>query len=343
MPLVLYTTMKLDVDSLFISRDSGGTLFVDKSWSGASDSNDGLSAVEPKLTIGGAILAAGSGWTIRIAPGTYVENVVVPAGYDGIKIIGRARDGPQKTSIAPATGIPLNIVCDYAEVSYLELVDTLPAVGDPHNTCLYAVGYGHDFHDIALTAHSAACWGVWLNDVDYGKVHDCYLNGSYLLNSIGIFLGDDSIGCHIYHNFITKWGSGAGSGGADLGYGIGRHKDAQRCIIEENDIIDNYVGVYLYPPGGGTDIEGDFIGHNNFMENLSYDVYDEHVFPTSANAIDENFYGYVAGTVYWYEDLNGDNIADYVVRCGPTNRDRHPLPAPYTWKNALGNPRVGVV
>ena len=344
MPRLYYTTMKLDVDSLFISRDAGGTIFVDKAWPGASDSNDGLSATEPKLTIGGAILASGAGWTIRIAPGSYQENVVVPAGYDGLRMIGRARDGPQKTSIAPATGIPLTIGCGYTDMSYLELVDTAPAVGDPHNTCLYATGYGHNFHDLSVRGASAGVWGIWLDDVDYGEVYDCFLEAAYTLNSIGIFVGNDSVGCRIYHNYLHKWGSGAGDpGGPSNGYAIGRHKDAQRSVIEENDLIDNYVGVYFYPPGGPTDIEGDFVGHNNFMENLGYDVYDEHDFPTSANVVDENFYGYVAGTVNWYDDPNGDNIADYIVRCGLTNRDKHPLPGPYTWKNASRTPRVGVV
>ena len=342
MPLMVMLSIKTDVDSLFLSRDAGGTLFVDKAFAGALDTNDGFSSTSPKLTIMGAINSAGPGWKIKIAPGTYQENVIVPAGYDGIQIQGRARDGPNKTSIAPLTGRSISINCGYAEVSFLEVVDTAPAVGDLHNTCIYATGYGHTIHHISLTGNSAGCWGIWFHDVDYGLVHDNFIDGTYNISGIGVFIGDDSVGCRIFHNYITRWGSGTGSGLGNNGYGVGRHIDAQRMVVEENDIIDNFVGVYLYPPGA-TDIEGDYIGHNNFMENASYDIYDEHDYPKSANVVDENFYGYTAGLIPWYLDSDGDNIADYIVRCGPTNRDKHPLPSPFSWKNGKGNARIGVV
>lgn len=343
MPLIVMFTIKTDIDSLFISRDAGGTLFVDKAYVGASDSNDGFSATSPKLTIMGAINAAGPGWRIRIGPGTYIENVVIPAGDDGIEIVGRARDGANKTSIAPAAGVPLTVNCGYATISYLELVDIIGAVGV---TCLYVTGYRPNIHDIAITAVSDECRGIQLHNVDYGEVHDCYINGAYRLNGIGILITGDSIGTRIYHNYITKWGSGTSDPAhpgvdplAHNGYAIGRDHDAQRIAIEENDIIDNFIGVYFYPPPGATGLEGDYVGHNNYMENRSYDVWDEHVYPTSATIIDENFYGYTN----WYNDVNGDNIADLVVICGTTNRDRHPLPSPYVWKNSKGNPRVGVI
>jgi len=343
MPLLIQLTIKTDVDSLYVSRDSGGTLFVDGAYAAASDTNDGFSATSPKKTIMGAVNAAGAGWTIRIAPGTYPENVVVPAGHDGIRIVGRARDGVNKTSIAPATGRPLTINCGYSDVEMLELVDTAIAVGDANNVCLYATGYGHKIHDIALSATSAGCWGIWFNDVDYGEIYNCYIDGFYVLSGIGIMLGDDSVGNHIHKNFITRWGSGTGSGLGNNGYAIGRHADAQRNIIEENDIIDNFVGVYFYPPAGATTVEGDFVGHNNFFENASYDVYDENDYPASAIQVDSNFYGYMAGSIPWYRDENGDNVADYIVRCGPSNRDKHPLPSPFAWKNEAGVPRIGVI
>ena len=347
MPLIVMFTIKADIDSLYLSRDAGGTLFVDKAYAGASDSNDGLSAISPKLTIMGAVNAASAGWTIRIAPGSYVENVVIPAGSDGIKLIGRARDGPNKTSIAPTAGIPLTVNCSYADISYLELVDITAAAGV---TCLSITGYRHIVHDLSIVGVSDGCRGIQLINCDYGEIYDCYLNGAYALDGIGILITGDSIGTRIYHNYITKWGSGSsdpahlpGDPLAHNGYGLGRDHDAQRIIIEENDIIDNFIGVYFYPPPGATSLEGDYVGHNNFMENRSYDVWDEHVYPTSANVIDENFYGYTTGSENWYDDINGDNIADYVVICGTTNRDKHPMCGPYVWRNAMGNSRIGVI
>ncbi len=339
MPLLVQLTIKTDVDSLYISRDSGGTLFVDDVYATASDDNDGFSATSPKKTIMGAVNAAGAGWTIRISPGTYHENVVIPEGHDGIRIIGRARDGLNKTSIAPFTGRPLTINCGYADIQLVELQDTEKASGDANNVCLYATGYGHNIHDISISVTSEGCWGIWFDDVDYGSIHDCILDGKYVLNGIGIMVGDDSIKTHIHHNFITKWGSGSNDGSGNNGYGIGRLESAQFMIVEENDIIDNYVGVYMYPPDIPS-IEGDYVGHNNFVENASYDAYDENG-AISANVIDGNFFGYqFPDGSNWYDDANHDGIADITVICGVSNIDRHPLSNPYLWKNSLGIPRV---
>ena len=80
MPSLFITTIRADIDSLYLSRDSGGTLFVDQAFPGASDDNDGLSATSPKKTIMGAIGSGSSGWKIRVAPGKYTENIVIPAG-----------------------------------------------------------------------------------------------------------------------------------------------------------------------------------------------------------------------------------------------------------------------
>lgn len=80
------TTIRADIDSLYLSRDSGGTLFVDQAFPGASDDNDGLSATSPKKTITGAIGSGNSGWKIRVAPGNYTENIVIPAGYEGLMV-----------------------------------------------------------------------------------------------------------------------------------------------------------------------------------------------------------------------------------------------------------------
>ena len=136
-------------------------------------------------------------------------------------------------------------------------------------------------------------------------------------------------------------GEGVGDGGANNGYGIGRHINAQRSLITENDILDNYVGIYYYPPGGPTDIEGDSIIHNNFAENTSYDIYDTHEYPESAINIDSNFFGYSTGGVVWHADSNGDNVADSIIFCG-TNRDRHPLAGPHIWRGVVGSlPRFG--
>jgi hypothetical protein len=341
MPTIIQTTIRADIDSMFLSRDAGGTLFVDKEFAGATDDNDGLSATSPKLTITGAIAAAGSGWRIRVAPGSYIENIVVPTGYEGLIIEGRDRLGANRTTLSPASGIPVEINSNNVEIYNMEIIAGLPAPGDTHNTALYLTGLNHKIHDLSIIGNSANCWGIWIDDADFADIHDCYIDGSYNENGIGIFVGNDSITCKIYKNHITKWGSGAGDGGIKNGYGIGRHINAQRTLIMENDILDNFVGIYYYPPTGETDIEGDSIVHNNFAENSSYDIYDTHDYPKSAINIDSNFYGYSTGGLLWYADNNGDNVADSIIFCG-TNRDRHPLAGPHIWRGVVGGlPRFG--
>lgn len=340
MPMIIQTTVKADVDSLYLSRDAGGTLFVDKAFAGASDDNDGLSATSPKLTISGAILGAGSGWTIRVAPGNYVENIVIPSGYEGLEIVGRDRLGANRTTIAPLTGIPIEVNSNNVEISHIEVIAATPAVGDPHNTAIYVNGINHRLHDLSVVVSVAGGWGIWLDDADYANVHDCYIDGGYLLNGIGLFIGDDTIGAVIKNNFITKWGSGVNDGGANNGYGIGRHLNAQRTLIAENDIVDNYIGIYYYPPPGATAVEGDAIIHNNFAENTSHDIYDTHIYPDSAINIDSNFFGYSTGAYLWYADNNGDNIGDAIIYCN-LNRDRHPLAGPHIWRGVIGMPRHG--
>lgn len=341
MPSLFITTIRADIDSLYLSRDSGGTLFVDQAFPGASDDNDGLSATSPKKTITGAIGSGSSGWKIRVAPGNYTENIVIPTGYEGLIIEGRDRLGANRTTISPASGIPIEINSNNVEIFNMEIIAGTVAPGDTHNTALYLKGLNHKIHDLSILGNSDGCWGIWLDDADYADVHDCYIDGGYKVDGIGVFIGDDTISSKIHNNYITKWGSGVGDGGANNGYGIGRHINAQRSLITENDILDNYVGIYYYPPGGPTDIEGDSIIHNNFAENTSYDIYDTHEYPKSAINIDSNFFGYSTGGVVWHADSNGDNVADSIIFCG-TNRDRHPLAGPHIWRGVVGSlPRFG--
>lgn len=341
MPTIIQSTIRADFDSMFLSKDAGGTLFVDKTYAGASDENDGFTATSPKLTVMGAIMAASSGWRIRVAPGNYVENLVIPAGYEGLIIEGRDRLGANRTTIAPESGIPVEIHSNNVEISNMEIIGSLAAPGDTHNTTVYLTGLNHKLHDLSIIGNNNDCWGVWLDDTDYAEIYRCYIDGNYNENGIGIFVGNDTIACTIRNNYITKWGSGAGDSGIKNGYGIGRHINAQRTVIIENDIMDNFIGIYYYPPSGVTDIEGDAVVHNNFAENTSYDIYDTHDYPESAINIDSNFYGYSIGGIAWYTDSNGDNVADSIVYCG-TNRDRHPLAGPHIWRGVVGSlPRFG--
>lgn len=86
---------------------NGKVWFVDTT--NGSDGQDGSSPTTALKTIQRAVNLAGNGTgdTIYVFPGSYVENVVVTNDY--LAIIGATQAGYARPDIVPATGVPLTV------------------------------------------------------------------------------------------------------------------------------------------------------------------------------------------------------------------------------------------
>src|SRR2546425_1239229 len=70
-------------------------------------------------TIQGAVTAAAGGDTIKIAAGTYFENVTVPAGKDGLQILGASKLTTILDADLPNSGNGFTIQSNNVKVSNL--------------------------------------------------------------------------------------------------------------------------------------------------------------------------------------------------------------------------------
>ena len=83
---------------------TGVTLFVDENHGAASDSNTGLDPNLPLLTIQKAVdNITRQGTTIAVAPGTYVETIIIPVTYDNCRILGMGAN-PYQVQVGKTSG-----------------------------------------------------------------------------------------------------------------------------------------------------------------------------------------------------------------------------------------------
>lgn len=308
--------------SLFVNHTTG------------DDANTGTND-KPFKTIGAAIAKATSNTNIYISGGSYAENLVVSA-LDKLKLIGESRDGVNTVRITPAAGIALTVDAQEFEASGLAFIGA--------NTNIIQIsGSKNVLRNIYIEAGANGIIGILALDADELLIEDLYADGKIKNNVIGVMFSTDTVDAVIQKSYLTGWGSGLG-GGANQGYAIGRNNSAHRITIIDNKLISNWVGVYWYAPVGATTLEGDCVCNNMCMDNSSYDFWDTHDWPMSANLIDGNFYGYnVSPTENWYDDYNGDGVADFIAICGTSNLDRHPRPSPISKHGVVGIPRRSVV
>lgn len=298
------------------------------------DTNAGIIKDAPKKTLTSAIDVA-SPWTeFRVRKGTLVENVVLD--LDNCVIRAEGRDGASQSKIQPASGVPLTITGNKCEVYDLACVSV-------NDNAIEMTGYKHKLDGIYVEVGCDGVRGIELTDADEAILKDVFADGKIRNNVIGVYFGSGTVDAILQDSYLTGWGAGIG-GGANVGYAIGRSNTAQRITVIDNKLISNWVGMYWYAPVGVTALEGDCVCNNVCIDNQSYDFWDTHDWPVSANLIDGNFYGYtVSATENWYDDLDGDGIADFVARAGTTNRDRHPRPSPFAKYGITGSPRRGVI
>ena len=269
------------------------------------ESNDGMSPTTPKLYAQSATDLAGIYGCAVLLPGIFDENVVVT--QPNLWLIGATYDGPNKTAIAPATGVPLTFnegLC-MAENLYLS---------SGNNHCLKATGPSHDFHLLAIEP-PATKYGVWLNDADQAKLKSLYLDGGGLADTIGVLFGSGTVSASIEDSVITNFGSGLGAGVLN-GYGIAYHGSSQRNRATHNFISNCAYGQYHYTSGGSS------VWHeadqNEYYLNRLYDFYSPDAMGVSGIRVDGNFYGYTG----WYDDHGiHTGIADFTVPCGDDAND----------------------
>ena len=285
-----------------------------------NESNDGMSPTTPKLLAQSAIDLAGIYGCTVLLPGVFSENIVVT--QPNLWVIGATFDGPNKTSIAPATGTPLTFnegLC-MAENMYL-------SSGDNH--VLKATGPSHDFHLLSISV-PANKYGIWLNDADSAKLKSLYLDGGGLVNTIGVLFGASTVSASIEDSTITNFGSGLG-GGALNGYGIAYHGTSQRCRATHNFIASCAYGQYHYTSSGAAAWH-EMDQNENYLNRL-YDIYSPDAMGVSGIRCDGNFYGYAG----WYGDHGiHTGIADFSVPAGDDASDPlydfAPLVSPDAWR-----------
>jgi hypothetical protein len=299
------------------------------------DSNTGLLESEALLTIGAATAKAVSNTEIRISGGSYAENILID-NIDKVRLIGESRDGVNMVRITPASGKALEVDAQEFEASGIGFIGA-------DTNVIQITGTKNVLRNIYLEAGANNAVGIVAIDADELLIEDLYADGKNKNNVIGVLFTGDTVDAILQKSYLTEWGSGIG-GGTNVGYAVGRNNTAHRIAVMDNKLISNWIGMYWYAPVGATALEGDFAGNNTVIDNQSYDFWDEHEWPVSANLIDGNFYGYsISATENWYDDYDGDGIADFVARCGPTNRDRHPRTSPLAKYGVTGVHRRSVI
>lgn len=180
---------------------SANVWYVDGTNGSDASTHDGASWGQAFATIGAAVTAATSGDQIRIAPGAYAENVVIPHSKSNLHFLGVGNR--RRCSIEPATGTGLlcrangvtleNVNCAAlgTDVALIVTGDRFTARGckfendDGTGACL-TIGPGTNANKVAGLDGSGSdclfedcefCWaatGIILQGTDYGAATEDY-------------------------------------------------------------------------------------------------------------------------------------------------------------------------
>ncbi len=189
-------------------------------------------------TLSSAIAAASAGDTIHLAPGTYVENITIPAGKDGLVILGakfgtsgtgRTVSGPGESTInGGIVVLSNNVVIDGVRV--LDGAQVAPAF---------------EFAGVHVQAS-----GVEIkNSVFYrsGTVDGDSYRG--VVNSVG-----NGNGLNVHHNLFEGWATGVYVQGAN------------NVTVSNNTLQNNYVGMSADSyTGGNSNLD---VTNNSFVNNV---------------------------------------------------------------------------
>ena len=240
---------ELEVDSVIsrqnVAKEGWTTYYVDGT--NGNDANNGLRWETAFKTIQHAIDEAESWAKIYIKSGTYAESVVIPAGKEGIALIGEKRDS---VIIKPATeSAAISIESDKATI------ETLTAIGNS-NYSIYSGIVTPDAQMVTIRScicgnQNAGGWGafitgshslvkdVWIDQDnlcngifvagEYNEVKKCLLLNAYMY---ALYIGGSvSSNCIVHDNHIENSG----------GYGIYLDKDQSYNTIFHNNIINSAI------------------------------------------------------------------------------------------------------
>lgn len=191
------------------AKPGGAVWFVDANNPGA---HDGLSPATAFLTITQALAAAasGTGDTIFVFPGSYVENVVVSKDY--ISIIGCVFAGYAKPDIGNTTGVALTVTGQGFRAKHCRFFAT-----DNSDTVIQT-GNGFEYADCVFDGNGSQTTKGLLRllpsnsltsrTASEGEIHDCFFRGT--ASTAGALLMDTSTlnggstDNKIYNNIFTQ-------------------------------------------------------------------------------------------------------------------------------------------
>jgi parallel beta-helix repeat protein len=212
--------------------------------------------VPPGGSIQTALNKAGEGDTVKLAPGTYTENVQVKT--KGLTLKGA---GPDETTIqAPATPVDFGPACGGAGICVSEATDPTapPTLEDVHIKSLRVTGFASSgiffFGTIDQRVNDVLAEG----NQGYGIAAFNTTGGQYWDNvtphnrEAGIYVGDSENANAIVRDNVSY---------GNLGNGI-FVRDSSHGVVEDNQVFDNCLGILFLdtPEPTGT---GDWVARHN--------------------------------------------------------------------------------
>ena len=193
-------------------------------------------------TIGAAVAAAAPGDTVQIARGLYLENVTVPPGKDGLRIIGAGRELTVIDPDAPLTGSAIDIQSHQVLVRDLGI----------RNGQRYGIEIGPGLRGVVVRVlRIVAVRGPAALFAGRGAIGLQILSNDIVAaGAVGIHLSEDSENALVVQNRVSQVASGIVASGSRLQIRLNRVTDARTVGISttgpnplvSDNVIENVTG-----------------------------------------------------------------------------------------------------
>jgi hypothetical protein len=321
--------------------------YVDNTFAGASDENDGFSWTRPFKTIQAALNACKAWSKVYVRAGTYNERLVISnpgielicAGFDRVFLndIGLPNDPVLVETLIDIQASSVKVsglaIANYTSDKCININPSVIEVETVELAFLEITMWGPSTTVMGVTSYTGI--GIYIDHGDGCDIHDCYFNGNAKAYS-GITLWTNAINIKIHHNYFINFYQAAP---VLTAYAI-EMSEGKSASVYLNDFVYNYCSIHSY-------VDADtFYGHtiyfNNHYATTNVDV-DVSIMRAGAHVesetpgivVTDGFYAYTG----WYSDNNHDGYADIIIDCGDVY-DYHPRPSPHMY--GLGTvPRIG--